>query len=133
MRNLHLTPVGGPIFKLSGILNSIKFIFSIKKSVMLVNVQCILPLKTVGCRESMLGRNLCKSSLTNTFFLYRGGHFVFGCFRKNRYFPVPDPLPSFPVRQKAIPLKGNLGCLPFERKIRLGCRKHNCKRFTSLP
>ena len=26
-----------------------------------------------------------------------------------------------------------LGCLPFDRKIRLGCRKHNGKRFTSLP
>ena len=25
------------------------------------------------------------------------------------------------------------GCLPFDRKIRLGCRKHNGKRFTSLP
>ena len=25
-----------------------------------------------------------------------------------------------------------LGCLPFDRKIRLGCRKHNGKRFTSL-
>ena len=27
----------------------------------------------------------------------------------------------------------DLGCLPFDRKIRLGCRKHNGKRFTSLP
>ena len=27
----------------------------------------------------------------------------------------------------------NLGCLPFYRKIRLGCRKHNGKQFTSLP
>ena len=26
----------------------------------------------------------------------------------------------------------NQGCLPFDRKIRLGCRKHNGKRFTSL-
>ena len=25
------------------------------------------------------------------------------------------------------------GCLSFDRKIRLGCRKHNGKRFTSLP
>ena len=25
------------------------------------------------------------------------------------------------------------GCLPFDRKIRLGCPKHNGKRFTSLP
>ena len=24
-------------------------------------------------------------------------------------------------------------CLPFDRKIRLGCRKHNGKRFASLP
>ena len=30
------------------------------------------------------------------------------------------------------PLKHH-GCLPFDRKIRLGCRKHNGKRFTSLP
>ena len=27
----------------------------------------------------------------------------------------------------------NYGCLPFDRKIRLGCRKLNGKRFTSLP
>ena len=26
-----------------------------------------------------------------------------------------------------------LGCLPFDREIRLGCSKHNGKRFTSLP
>ena len=26
-----------------------------------------------------------------------------------------------------------LGCLPFGRKIRLGCRKHNGKRFIRLP
>ena len=25
------------------------------------------------------------------------------------------------------------GCLPFDRKIRLGCPKHNRKRFISLP
>ena len=25
------------------------------------------------------------------------------------------------------------GCLPFDRKIRLGCPKHNSKRFISLP
>ena len=25
------------------------------------------------------------------------------------------------------------GCLPFERKIRLGCQKHNGRRFTGLP
>ena len=25
------------------------------------------------------------------------------------------------------------GCLPFDRKIRLGCRKHYGKRFASLP
>ena len=28
---------------------------------------------------------------------------------------------------------GVLGCLPFDRKTRLGRRKHNGKRFTSLP
>ena len=28
---------------------------------------------------------------------------------------------------------GDVGCLPFDRKIRLGCRRHNGKRFTSLP
>ena len=27
----------------------------------------------------------------------------------------------------------DLGCLPFDRKIRLGCPKHNGKRFISLP
>ena len=26
-----------------------------------------------------------------------------------------------------------LGCLPFDRRNRLGCRKHNGKPFTSLP
>ena len=26
-----------------------------------------------------------------------------------------------------------LGCLPFDRKVRLGCRKHNGKRFIRLP
>ena len=25
------------------------------------------------------------------------------------------------------------GCLPFDRKSRLGCRKHSGKRFASLP
>ena len=29
--------------------------------------------------------------------------------------------------------KQNQGCLPFDRKIWLGCRKQNGKRFTSLP
>ena len=29
--------------------------------------------------------------------------------------------------------KWNHGCLPFDRKMRLGCRKHNGMRFTSLP
>ena len=32
-----------------------------------------------------------------------------------------------------FPESGIQGCLPFYRKIRLGCRKHNGKRFTSLP
>ena len=27
----------------------------------------------------------------------------------------------------------DIGCLPFDRKIRLGCRKHSGKRFISLP
>ena len=27
---------------------------------------------------------------------------------------------------------GNIWCLPFDRKVRLGCRKHNGKRFTSV-
>ena len=27
----------------------------------------------------------------------------------------------------------DVGCLPFDRKIRLGCRKDNGKRFASLP
>ena len=30
-------------------------------------------------------------------------------------------------------LTKDMGCLPFDRKIRLGCRKHNGKRFASLP
>ena len=30
-------------------------------------------------------------------------------------------------------IDGILGCLPFDREVRLGCRKHNGKRFTSLP
>ena len=28
---------------------------------------------------------------------------------------------------------GFLGCLPFDRKIRLECEKHNGKGFTNLP
>ena len=30
-------------------------------------------------------------------------------------------------------LSDDLGCLPFDRKIRLGCQNHNGKRFASLP
>ena len=31
------------------------------------------------------------------------------------------------------PQEGYQGCLPFDRKIRLGWRKHNGKQFASLP
>ena len=34
--------------------------------------------------------------------------------------------------QDVLELGWNQGCLPFDRKIRLGCGKHNGKRFTSL-
>ena len=56
----------------------------------------------------MLGRNLCKSSLTNTVFLYRGGHFVFGCWKKS-LCPRPRSSPQFPGEaNRPIPLKGSL-------------------------
>ena len=32
-----------------------------------------------------------------------------------------------------IRMKSYLGCLPFDRKIRLECEKHNGKGFTNLP
>jgi len=34
---------------------------------------------------------------------------------------------------KALLKERDQGCLPFDRKIWLGCRRNNGKRFTSLP
>ena len=47
--------------------------------------------------------------------------------------PLPESRQSFEVTAARISGLVNLGCLLFDRKIRLGCRKHNDKRFTSLP
>ena len=37
-----------------------------------------------------------------------------------------------PSRENGEGMRGQ-GCIPFDRKIRLGCPKHNGKRFISLP
>ena len=47
-----------------------------------------------------------------------------GRIQMERFIPVEN------FRKKVIPFKG---CLPFDRKIRLECEKHNGKRFTNLP
>ena len=43
------------------------------------------------------------------------------------------PNPTWPLRDSNNRFNWNKWCLQFDRKIRLGCRKHNGKRFTSLP
>ena len=46
-----------------------------------------------------------------------------------RFFSSPSPT-SFDVQQTEV---FEVGCLTFDKKIRLRCRKHNGKRFSSLP
>ena len=52
--------------------------------------------------------------------------------------PLPDAAWSLNAAARAAHMwkrknPGDQGCLPFDRKIRLGCPKHTGKRFTSLP
>ena len=53
-------------------------------------------------------------------------------FRKETMYPKKDCF-SVIFIETTCNMDGILGCLPFDREIRLGCRKHNGKRFTSLP
>ena len=46
---------------------------------------------------------------------------------------VPNFVPRSPTARGKFKTEWDLGCLPFDRKVRLGCRKHNGKRFSSLP
>ena len=47
--------------------------------------------------------------------------------------PPPADTTNAPKIIVADKFQFHTGCLPFDRKIQLGCRKHNGKLFTSLP